>query len=509
MISSDILGERARLTPRRTALVDVSSGRKLSYEELNHAAILCARVWQETLHLSKGDRVGILAHNGVEYVQAFFAAGKTGIILVPLGTRLTVPELELLICDSGVKALMYGEDFAATVKDLEQKVHVDHWISLGATSHSLHLNLQAAVANLGNDPWKPTRCDAEDIFCILYTSGTTGRPKGVLLPHRMILWNAVATAICWELRPTDVAPIFTPMYHAGGLTVFLTPIFLIGGCVVLHRSFEASEVLRTIERERCSVIFGVPTIFRMLMEAPEFPTVDVHHVRWCISGGAPLPLYIIEAYQRRGLIFKQGYGLTEVGVNCFTMTVEESQQKIGSIGRPMMFTQARLVNSAGEEVPAGEVGELHLRGPHVCRGYWNNPEDTRAALDVDGWFHTGDLARCDEEGFFYIAGRLKEMIISGGVNIYPAEIEGALLLCPQVRDAAVVGVPDSKWGEAGVAFVVPRETGGVTAQDLRAELTRLLAKFKIPKEFVFVEELPRTAYGKVIKDKLRTGYLHR
>ncbi len=228
-------------------------------------------------------------------------------------------------------------------------------------------------------------------------------------------------------------------------------------------------------------MLGVPTIYKLLMEAPEFETVDLSHVRWLISGGAPLPLYIIEAYQRRGVVFKQGYGLTEVGVNCFSMTVDESVRKKGSIGKPMMFTEARAGGEDGAEVPAGEVGELWLRGPHVCKGYWNNPEATAAALDADGWFHTGDLARRDEDGFFYIAGRKKDMLISGGVNVYPAEIEGELLLHPAVQDAAVVGDPGCRRGARSARrFVVLRERAARRAMNSRRSSRAKLAKYKIP-----------------------------
>ncbi|HKV10290.1 MAG TPA: AMP-binding protein, partial [Thermoanaerobaculia bacterium] len=245
---------------------------------------------------------------------------------------------------------------------------------------------------------------------------------------------------------------------------------------------------------------------KMLMEDPGFQTADLSHLRWLISGGAPLPLYLIEAYQRRGVVFKQGYGLTEVGVNCFAMTVEESVAKPGSIGKPLMFTEARLVGEDGVKVPVGEVGELLLKGPHVCKGYWHNPEATAAALDADGWFHTGDLARRDVDGFHFIAGRKKDMIISGGVNVYPAEIEGELLLHPAVKDAAVVGIPHPTWGEVGVAFVVADgELPG--ADELAAFLGEKLAKYKIPREFVPVGSLPRTPYGKVVKGELRDRYL--
>jgi fatty-acyl-CoA synthase len=253
----------------------------------------------------------------------------------------------------------------------------------------------------------------------------------------------------------------------------------------------------------------------MLQEHPAWATADFSSVRYFASGGAPLPLDIIETWQKRGANFKQGYGLTEVGVNCFAMSIADSVRKAGSIGRPMMFTQAKLTDEDGREVAVGEVGELLLRGPHVCKGYYRNPEATAAALDAEGWFHTGDLAKRDADGFFTIAGRKKDMLISGGVNVYPAEIEGVLFQHPGVKDVAVVGVPDEKWGEVGVAFVVRREEKiSLKVREREGEKAELaafvearLAKYKVPRDFVFVESLPRTPYGKVVKGDLRLSYL--
>jgi len=505
MISADILGERARLTPEKTALVYVSTGERLSYAELNRRAGLAARVWTEVCGLSKGDRVGILAHNSVEFLEAFFAAAKSGVVLVPLSTRATPHELEFIVRDSGMKALAFEEEHRGTAEALRKTIRLAHWIALGGGS-SVDLSYPRFKGQLVAAKGEFARCEPEDLLCLLYTSGTTGKPKGVMIPHRMAAWNAYNTVVSWQLREDDISPVFTPLYHAGGLSAFLMPILTIGGTIVLHRGFDPSEIWRTIEQERCTVVLGVPTIFKLLMEAPEFATADLHHVRWFISGGAPLPLYIIEAYQRRGVAFKQGYGLTEVGVNCFAMIVEESVRKPGSIGKPMMLTEARLVNAEGRDVAAGEVGELWLRGPHVSKGYWNNPEATRAALDSDGWFHTGDQARRDEEGFYYIAGRTKDMFISGGVNVYPAEIEGELLQHPAVQDAAVIGVEHPTWGEAGVAFVVTRPGHPVKAEELAEFLSVRLARYKIPREFVFIESLPRTPYGKVVKGELKSRY---
>ncbi len=506
MLHGDLLGERARLTPEKTALVFVPTGERLSYAQLDARAVRCARLWRQGLHLRKGERFGLLAGNRVEFLEAFFAAPKAGVILVPLGTRLTANEIAPIVEDAGLAGLLYDGAHLETVRALKGLVELRHWIAFDEGADPADAQYDELVASLPDAPWTREAGDPEDLWCLLYTSGTTGKPKGVMIPHRMVTWNGYNTAICWQLREDDVSPIFTPLYHAGGLGAFLIPIVAIGGTVVLHAGFDTAEIWHTITEERCTVVLGVPAIWKMLMEVPEFRTADLSCVRWFISGGAPLPSYVIEAYQRRGVVFKQGYGLTEVGVNCFSMTVEESLRKVGAIGKPLMFTEARLVGENGSDVATGEVGELVLRGPHVSRGYWRNESATAAALDADGFFHTGDLARRDGDGFFTIAGRLKDMIISGGVNVYPAEIEGQLLLHPAVRDAAVIGVPDPKWGERGVAFLVVSAESPPTPEGLAAFLGERLARFKVPRDFVFVPELPRTPYGKVVKGELRELY---
>ncbi|MFI5166359.1 MAG: class I adenylate-forming enzyme family protein [Thermoanaerobaculales bacterium] len=504
MLHGDLLGERARLSPDKTALVFVPTGERLTYRQLDERASRTAEAWHD-LGLVKGDRIGLLAHNRVEFLDCFFAAGKSGVVLAPLGTRLTAHELAYVVHDSGMRALVYDGAFAAIVSELRRLAFLDHWIALDEPIDPSDARLADLLART-RGPGPRTPVAPEDPYCLLYTSGTTGKPKGVIIPHRMVTWNGYNTALSWQLREDDVSPIFTPLYHAGGLGAFLVPIFAIGGTIVLHAGFDPTEIWRTIERERCTVVLGVPTIWKLLMETPEFSSADLSHVRWLASGGAPLPLYIIEAFQKRGVVFRQGYGLTEVGVNCFAMSDEDSVRKKGAIGRPLMFTQAKLIDAEGHEVAVGEVGELLLKGPHVCSGYWNNPAATAAALDAEGFFHTGDLARRDEDDFFTIAGRKKDMFISGGVNVYPAEIEGELLLHPAVADAAVIGVAHETWGEVGVAFVVPRPARQLTADELSAFLAIKLARYKIPKDFVFVESLPRTAYGKVVKPELAARY---
>ncbi len=461
MFEQELLAERARVTPENLALVCVETGARLTYAALNAGAERAAAILASK-GIEAGDRFGILSHNSIEYLELFFAAGKIGAIVVPLSTRATVHELTAIARDSGMKWLYRTEEFPDV-------------------------------------PLEPGPKTNEDVYCLLYTSGTTGKPKGVMIPRRQLYWNGYNTVVNWGLREDDVSPIYTPLYHAGGIAAFTIPIFTVGGTIVLFKSFDPSKVWQTIERERCTVVLGVPTIWKMLMDAPEFATAKLDHVRWFISGGAPLPAYIAEAYAKRGVPMKQGYGMTEVGVNCFTMTVAESVTKRGSIGRPMMFTEVRVVDADGNDVADGEVGEMWIRGPHVSRGYWNNEEATRAAFRDDGFLRTGDLARRDADGFLTIAGRAKDMFISGGVNVYPAEIEAELVSHPRVADAAVVAVPDETWGEVGVAFVV----GDATEDDLSAYLSLRIARFKLPKRYLFVDALPRTPYGKVEKGKLR------
>ncbi len=456
IFDGDLLAERARVTPEKIALVVTESGQRLTYRELDQqieraAGALLAR------GIAAGDRVGIPGENRLEFIALFFGAMRIGAIAVPLSTRATEHEIRQISLDCSMREI---------------------------------IPLDAVNGPFVDRAGRPI--DADETSALLYTSGTTGKPKGVMIPRRQLFWNGYNTVVNWDLRSDDISPLHTPIYHAGGLAAFLIPIFTVGGTMILHRGFDVTEVWRTIERERCTVVLGVPTIWKMLMEAPGFAAADLSSVRWFISGGAPLPQFIIDAYQQRGVAFKQGYGMTEVGVNCFTMTVEDSINKPGSIGKPMMFTEARLTNMDGE------IGELEIRGPHVSKGYWNNEEATRASYGEDGWFKTGDLARRDAEGFFFIAGRKKEMFISGGVNIYPAEIEAELVQHPSVNDAAIVAIADEKWGEIGVAFVV----GDTTEEELTSYLTLRIARYKVPRRFVFMDALPRTPYGKVVKETL-------
>jgi fatty-acyl-CoA synthase len=323
----------------------------------------------------------------------------------------------------------------------------------------------------------------------------------------MVVWNCINTVISWGLTDHEVTPIFTPMFHAGGLFAFLAPVLYAGGRAVVARDFDPEKSLQTIQTEKCTVILGVPTLFQLWMNSPAFEQADFSHVHFFISGGAPCPVSLITAWREaKNVVFRQGYGLTEVGTNCFSMTDEESVEKAGSVGKPIFHSQMRLVDREDRDVPIGDTGELLISGPHVCSGYWRNPQATAESLK-DGWFYTGDMARQDVDGFFYIAGRYKDMIISGGENIYAAEVEAVFREHPSVADAALIGVPDAKWGEVGLMVVLLKPDHTASEEDLRSFCRTRLAGYKVPKQVVFVPSLPYSPYGKVMKAELKKQFV--
>lgn len=507
MNAADLLSNRARLTPEREALYDVHSGKRYTYKQLNERANRCANLLRTRLGIRKGDRIAIYAQNCLAYIDLLYAALKIGAVLVPLNWRLTVAELIIIVSDAEPTVILVGPDYEDEFEAINRACTVPVVIGLEGAAPTGALAYEDELAQSpADEPPRPVGLDGEDACCILYTSGTTGRPKGALLPQRQILWNVINLPASWGLHELDVSPVFAPLFHAGGLFVYLTPLFYVGGKIVLFRSFDPDLTLDMIEHERCTVIAGVPTIYRMWLESPVFQEVSLEHVHYFSSGGAPLPVPLIEEWRRvKKVILRQGYGLTEVGPNCFSMTNEESLQKMGSIGKPIFHSRVRLVNEEGVDVPAGETGEMIISGPHVCLGYWRNEAATAAAIR-DGWFFTGDMARMDGDGFYYIAGRKKEMIISGGENIYPAEVEAVFQNHPAVQEAALIGRPDPRWGEAGVIFVQLRPGQSLTAEALRDWCGRFLARYKIPREIIFVDELPHTPYGKVLKNELRGKY---
>lgn len=508
MDASNLLTARARLTPEREALYDLATGTRYTYAALNARASRAANFLRDQYGVQKGDRVALLAHNSIVYLDLLYGLAKIGAVLSPLNWRLTANELSYIISDADPQVLICGPEFADTLASMRAGLKVKHYLGVeeakieGAGSYEAGL-----AAAPDTEPTRPA-LDADDTLLILYTSGTTGKPKGAMIPHRQVLWNCINTVISWGLSEADTSPVLTPLFHSGGLFAFLTPMLYVGGRIVLARTFDPADSLRLIVEEGCTVILGVPTLFQIWMDSREFATADFSRVRFFISGGAPCPPQLMAEWRRRkSVVFRQGYGLTEVGVNCFSMTNEESAVKVGSVGKPIFHSEMCIVQpETGTPLAANQEGELWIRGPHVTTGYWRNPQATRAALS-DGWFRTGDIARRDADGFYSIVGRYKDMIKSGGENIYAAEVEAVFREHPAVADAALIGQPDTKWGEVGLMVVMKKTGLSVTEDELIALCQGRLAKFKIPKRIVFAEGLPYSPYGKVIKTELRRKYV--
>jgi len=507
--TADLLTNRARLTPDREALYEVHTGIRYTYADLNTRANRTANFLREQCGVQKGDRVSILAHNSVAYVDLLYGVGKIGAILAPLNWRLTARELTYIVNDCQPKVLIVGPEFVPVLEEMRGSLSVGFLVSLEGAEIAGARNYEALLEQAsGAEPLQPALSE-EDACCLLYTSGTTGRPKGAILPHRQVFWNAINTVISWGLSERDVSPVLTPMFHSGGLFVFLTPLFYAGGRIVLARTFDPDASLSLIVEERCTVILGVPTLFQVWMNSPKFAGADFSQVHFFISGGAPCSPALVKAWHlAKGLALRQGYGLTEVGVNCFSMTAEDALHKIGSVGKPIFHSRMRLVDTDGRDVSTGETGELLIAGDHVCAGYWQRPEATAEALK-DGWFHTGDMARQDAEGHFYIAGRYKDMLISGGENVYAAEVEAVFREHAAVQDAALIGLPDEKWGEVGLMIVALKPGQQASAAELLAHCQGRLARYKVPKRVKFVESLPYSPYGKVIKAELREKFVAR
>jgi fatty-acyl-CoA synthase len=345
----------------------------------------------------------------------------------------------------------------------------------------------------------------DDPCLIMYTSGTTGRPKGAVLTHGNMTWNATNQLLGFDFGPTERTLALAPLFHIGGLNGTVNPTLLRGGCAVIVRRFDPAETLRVIEEQRVNSFFAVPTMLDAMARQPEFRSRDLSALRSIGAAGAAVPLPTLRTWLDRGVTMQQAYGMTEAAPGCTVLDSADAERKVGSAGKPVFFTDVKVVRPDGNEAGVDEIGEVVVQGPNVMAGYWNDPEQTAAVL-VDGWYHTGDAGSVDAEGFLYIRDRYKDMIISGGENIYPAEIESALLELPEVLEAAVIGVPDEKWGEVGLAIVVPTPGTTEDGEALRVRLRERLAGFKVPRHIRFADELPKTATGKIRKPDLRARF---
>ncbi len=460
-----MLRDRARVTPRRVA-IDYD-GRETTYAELDARADRLAR------GLGHGDRVATLTGNSPEHVALFFACARAGAILLPISWRLSPHEIAFQLDDAEPSVFLVEDEHA----------------ELGEAARAI-ASVDPAPSIPGGDPLRaPTAPRPDDPLLLIYTSGTTGKPKGALLTHANCFWTNLSFDLATGVSGSDVVLQCLPQFHVGGWNVQPLLAWWKGAKVVLERAFEPERALRLVEDKRVTTTMGVPANYLFMAQAPGFGDIDLSSLRCAVVGGAPMPVPLLDAWADRGVDIVQGYGLTEAAPNVLCLPPEDARRKAGWAGKPYPYVECDL----------SEDDELLVRGPNVFPGYWRNPEATEAAFR-DGWLLTGDVAERDGEGYYRIKGRLKDLVISGGENVYPAEIEDVLCAHPAVVEAAVVGVPDERWGEVCAAFVVL--SADATGEELQAFCRERLARFKVPKSFHVVDALPRNSMGKIQKSEL-------
>lgn len=491
-VELDWLKRWAMYAPANIALQSGEEGRAFTYRELYARSNRVAKALRERFDVRAGDRVAAVVQNELDYITLFFATQRLNAILVPVNFRFTRSEVEHICRDSGAKLIIFERVFWSSIEALTKDVRV--WNFDGPDS---------LIETASRKAFKeiPFTAKFEDPCMILYTSGTTGFPKGAVLSYRMLHWNSINTGLRLNLTQSDVVLTFLPLFHTGGWNVLTTPCLHRGARIVLLKKFDPELVLKLTAEQKVTVLFGVPTTMELLARSPAFAKSDLGSLRYAIVGGEPMPLPLIDVWETRGVPVRQGYGLTEFGPNVFSLNEADSRRKAGSIGFPNFYIDAKVVVENGTEATVNQIGELVLRGPVVMSGYWQNEKATNETIR-DGWLHTGDLVRRDEEGYFYVVGRKKEMFISGGENVYPAEIEKVLRALPGVREAAVVGIPHQKWGECGKAFVSFEDGQSLSVEEMRDFCLDHLAKFKVPMQYVIMKDLPKTESGKISKKLL-------
>ncbi|GAA2073500.1 long-chain fatty acid--CoA ligase [Actinomadura alba] len=477
---------RARMAPDRTALV--FEERSWTYGELYERVTRLAHVLRG-LGVRPGDRVAYLGPNHPAFLETLFATGTLGAILVPLNFRLAGPELAYMLSDSGAHVLVHAPELTDVVTGTESPVRA-RFLIVGDDYEKL---LAAGDATPIDEP-----VSHDDVCMIMYTSGTTGRPKGAMITHGNVTWNCMNVLLDVDLTRDEVTLVSAPLFHTAALNMTTLPTLIKGATAVVMPSFSPDAAFDLIERHRVSWMFGVPAMFAAMARSPRWPDADLSSVRILECGGAPVPEPLINTYRERGLTFLQGYGMTEAAPGVLFLG-PEAADRVGSAGKPSFFTDVRMDGT-------GEPGEILVHGPNVMKGYWARPDATRDAFAEHGWFRSGDAASTDADGFFYIVDRIKDVIISGGENIYPAEVESVLYEHPAIAECAVIGVPDETWGEVGKAIVVLRPGADADADDLLGPLSGRLAKYKIPKYVEFTAALPRSTSGKVLKERLREAH---
>jgi len=473
--------KRAALTPHHIALINLTSKEQWTYQQLSEEIGKWSQFF-ERQQLQKGSRVAVFAKNHIQLFAVLFACGLRGLIYVPLNWRLSKEELTQILEDATPAILLYEEDSHCPLV-------LEKMFSLHVSQHEKEI--------------QPSRqdVDVDDPWLMIYTGGTTGHPKGVVLSFQSVNWNAMNTIISWGLHAQDRTLNYMPMFHTGGLNALCIPLLMAGGTVIIGDKFDAEEALQATNQYQTTISLFVPTMYQAMIATKYFQENQFPSMKVFLSGGAPCPHPIYDAFYNKGLFFKEGYGLTEAGPNNFYIDRERAYAKKGAVGKSMQFNEAKIISHTGKSCAPGEVGELLVRGKHMFRFYWNNKQETANILQ-DGWLKTGDLAMMDAEGDFYIVGRRKEMIISGGENIYPQEVEQCLLRHPDVREVAVIGVGDDYWGEIVTAFIVCPHQVASLLDDLNELCHQQLGRYKIPKQMIFLDELPKTSVGKIDKKAL-------
>ena len=488
---SDWIARWALYRPDHIAVEEAETGRLLTYAQLDRTGNALSAHLVMDHGLEKGDRIVILADHCLDYVVFFAAAQKTGTVLVPLNYRLAAPEIAYLIENADPKLIIVEDHY----RHLLDAMPADHHRQIFPLSAPRRL-IEAHKDTPG-EPFPAVQVFEDDPLFILYTSGTTGFPKGAIYSWKMLIWNSFNTAISLILNSESRTINCMPPFHTGGWNVLLTPFLHHGAYVCLMKKFDAGSVLTLLEEKKSTIFMAVPTMLKMIADQPGFSEADFSALLYLIVGGEPMPIPLIETWDRQGVPVRQGYGLTEVGPNLFSLHQDDAMTKKGSIGRSNFYVQTRIVDEAGNDCPVNHPGELLLKGPMVTPGYWRNEEATQKNIS-DGWFHTGDIVREDEDHYFYVVDRIKNMFISGGENVYPAEIERILITHPDVASCAVIGVPDERWGEVGFAFIQGKNPDSDLAS-IEAYCQSQLARFKVPKYFRQLDEIPKNDTGKVDK----------
>ncbi len=500
---TDMAAKRAELTPGAVAFADHETGRSLTFCEVNTNASRLGNLLLER-GLEKGDRVAVLCQNHPDFFILLFAAQKTGLLLVPLNWRQPVAELKPILAASKARLLFHDDPFAETARELVSDTDVG-LLPLGATEDGgsfldgLLKGVSAAAIGDG-------RVKAPAPWYLLFTSGTTGLPKAVIQTAGMAYANMINYAQATGLSVGEKGINFLPLFHTAGINLPTLPIFLNGGSSVVLRKFEPDIVLDLIDKGEVTAFFGVPAIYQALALSKRIGKTDFSRVRSLGCGGAPVPKHLLLDFRKRGVTICNGMGMTETGPTVFLMDKDHAAKKIGSVGKPQILTDVRLTDGDGGILEGPGEGEIQFRGPNITPGYMDNPEATAATFTVDGWLKSGDVGRRDEDGYYYIVDRIKDMLISGGENVYPAEVEKVLVGHPAILEAVVIGVPDEKWGEVGAAFLLTRPGEEIDTAALPAWCRTHLAPYKIPKSFSVVADLPRTAAGKVRKNILKDTF---